>query len=120
MRPTRLSNVEETAEAQLDGEQDQNSNHGLHPQSAIARIVDGRNKSPRRPSASSVRRLTGSVRSAPPPTPTLLPQEGSDKRSLALSLTPETIRPLLENARKVHAMCTECVGELRVLLTSRP
>ena len=123
MRPTRLSNVEETAEAQLDGERDQNSNHGLHPRphvsatSANTRIVDGRSKSPRRARGNT---LTGSVRSALLPTPTLLPQDGADRRSLALSLTPETIRPLLENARKVHAMCTECVGELRTLLASKP
>ena len=135
LRPTRLSNVEESAEAQLDGEQDQGLNHGLHPQSHVStsasstRIVDCRSKSPRRPttagstSTSSARRvnaLTGSVRSAPPPTPILPPQDGSDKRNLALSLTPETIRPLLENARRVHAMCTECIGELRALFASRP
>jgi hypothetical protein len=105
LRPTRLSNVEETAEAHLDG----------GGQNGSARVVDGGSKSPRR---RSVRRLTGSVRSAPPPTPTLMPTQ--DGRSLALSLTPETIRPLLENARKVHAMCTECVGELRALLAYRP
>ncbi|KAH9015174.1 hypothetical protein EDB84DRAFT_1634955 [Lactarius hengduanensis] len=137
LRPTRLSNVEETAEAQLDGEQGQSSNLGLHAQlhgSTIAstRTVDGKSKSPHRTTmalpaaASSARRgstLTGSVRSVLPPTPTLLPRDGSsgiDRRSVALSLTPETIRPLLENARKVHALCTECVGELRALLASRP
>lgn len=123
LRPTRLSNVEETAEAQLDGEQ---AGHGLHAQSHVSTSAGTKSKSPRRPmtagsaSASSARRgnaLTGSVRSV------LLPQDGGgggDARSLALSLTPETIRPLLENARKVHAMCTECVGELRALLASRP
>jgi hypothetical protein len=121
LRPTRLSNVEESAEAQLDGEQSHAST------STSSTVVDGRSKSPRRPTISrstSGRRgsnpLTGSVRSAPPPTPTLLPQDGIDKRGLALSLTPETIRPLLENARKVHAMCTECVGELRALLATGP
>ncbi|KAF8264574.1 hypothetical protein EI94DRAFT_1738197 [Lactarius quietus] len=102
MRPTRLSNVEESADSST-------------------RVIGGRSKSPRRPtvagssSASSLSRrgstLTGSVRSALSPAPT---QDGIvDKRNLALSLTPETIRPLLENARK-------CVGELRTLLASRP
>ena len=120
LRPTRLSNVEESAEAQLDGESSTTS-------ATTRGIVNGRSKSPRRPTSTntgSIRRggtLTGSVRSAPPPTPSLMPpQEGIDKRGLALSLTPETIRPLLENARKVHVMCTECVGELRALLASRP
>jgi hypothetical protein len=80
----------------------------------------GARRFPGRRQGGAVAPLTGSVRSAPPPTPTLMPQDGIDGRSLALSLTPETIRPLLENARKVHAMCTECVGELRALLASRP
>jgi len=75
-------------------------------------------------SASSERHgnMTGSVRSARSPTPTLLSQDGGseDKRSVVLSLTPEMIQPLLENAGNVHAMCTECVGELRALLASRP
>ena len=121
LRPTRLSNVEESAEAQLDGEQSHAST------STSATVVGGRSRSPRRSSiarSTSGRHgsnpLTGSVRSAPPPTPSLMPQDGIDKRGLALSLTPETIRPLLENARKVHAMCTECVGELRALLASGP
>ncbi|KAH9058092.1 hypothetical protein EDB87DRAFT_1628206 [Lactarius vividus] len=137
LRPTRLSNVEETAEAQLDGERDRSSELGLHAQlhvstNASTRTVDGKSKSPHRTTmalssaSSSLRRgstLAGSVRSVVPPTPTLLPRDGSsgiDRRSVALSLTPETIRPLLENARKVHALCTECVGELRALLASRP
>ncbi|KAI9435038.1 hypothetical protein H4582DRAFT_2059614 [Lactarius indigo] len=138
LRPTRLSNVEETAEAQLDGEQSQSSNHALHAQLHVSangstRTIDGKSKSPHRTTmalsaaaASSTRRgstLNGSVRSVLPPTPTLPPRDGGsgvDRRSVALSLTPETIRPLLENARKVHALCTECVGELRALLASRP
>ncbi|KAI0247749.1 hypothetical protein BJV78DRAFT_896701 [Lactifluus subvellereus] len=114
MRPTRLSNVEEMAEAQLD------NNQSLQPESradAPAGRAEGKSKS-KSPRRRSSRRggLTGSVRSAPPPTPLL--QDG-DRRSLALSLTPETIRPLLENARDVHAKCTECVDELRTLLAAQ-
>ena len=113
MRPTRLSNVEEMAEAQLDNDHDQ----GAHPEAQVqVSKVERKSKSPRRTSS---RRggPTGSIRSAPPPTPLL--QDG-DRRSLALSLTPETIRPLLENAREVHARCTECIDELRALLAGRP
>lgn len=130
MRPTRLSNVEEIAEAQLDSEQQQGSRPHLEAQAQApaTKRAEGKSKSPRRTLSS--RRgaappvLTGSVRSAPPPTPTptpapLLLQDG-DRRILALSLTPETIRPLLENAREVHARCTECVDELRTLLAARP
>jgi hypothetical protein len=111
MRPTRLSNVEETAEAQPENDQ------GQHLEArATASKAERKSKSPRRTS-SRRGRMTGSVRSAPPPTP--LMQDG-DRRGLALSLTPETIRPLLENAREVHARCTECVDELRALLAGRP
>ncbi|KAH9971274.1 hypothetical protein BJV74DRAFT_246190 [Russula compacta] len=130
MRPTRLSNVEEIAEAQLESEQQQGSRPHLEAQAQApaTKRAEGKSKSPRRTLSS--RRgaapplLTGSVRSAPPPTPTptpapLLLQDG-DRRILALSLTPETIRPLLENAREVHARCTECVDELRTLLAARP
>ena len=124
MRPTRLSNVEESVEAQLDGERG-------HSLLADTRIVGeqskSKSKSPPTVSgstfASTARRpdtLTGSVRSAPPPTPDLHPHDYGGKRGLGLSLTPETIRPLLDNARKVHAMCTQCISELRALLASRP
>ena len=116
LRPTRLSNVEEMAEAQLDNDQPY-----THEQTSRAERRDkGKSNSPRRTS-SRRRRLTGSVRSAPPPTPAPapLPLQDSNSRSLALSLTPETIRPLLENAREVHARCTECVDELRALLAAR-
>jgi hypothetical protein len=119
LRPTRLSNVEEMAEAQLESDQ-------IHAQIQANRAESkdkGKSKSPRRTS-SRRGRLTGSVRSAPPPTPAPapapLPLQDGDRRSLALSLTPETIRPLLENAREVHARCTECVDELRALLAARP
>ncbi len=116
LRPTRLSNVEEMAEAQLDNDQVH-----THEQTTRAKSKDkGKGKSPRRTS-SRRGRLTGSVRSAPPPTPAPAPlplQDGDG--SLGLSLTPETIRPLLENAREVHVRCTECVDELRALLAARP
>ncbi|KAH9954540.1 hypothetical protein BC827DRAFT_1272511 [Russula dissimulans] len=113
MRPTRLSNVEEMAEALLDN--DQGSHVEGQAQAPTNRTMT-KSKSPRRTS-SRRRGLTGSVRSAPPPTPLL---RDGDKQSLTLSLTPETIRPLLENAREVHARCTECVDELRALLAAWP
>jgi len=113
MRPTRLSNVEEMVEAPLDN--DQGSHVEGQGQVPTNRTVT-KSKSPRR-TASRRRGLTGSVRSAPPPTPLL---RDGDKQGLTLSLTPETIRPLLENAREVHARCTECVDELRALLAAWP
>jgi len=49
---------------------------------------------------------TGSVRSMPPQP--LLPDK--------LAMTPENIKPLLENAKEVHARLTDCIGEMRTLL----
>ncbi|KAH8091812.1 hypothetical protein BXZ70DRAFT_952323 [Cristinia sonorae] len=92
-----------------------------------------------RPTSRQSRRgLQGSIRSTPPQTwmsqghgyspelqsgglpfspPPLLP--GESPSGLALSMTPENIKPLLENAREVHAKCNECIDELRSLLQAR-
>ena len=59
---------------------------------------------------------TGSVRSAPP-------QPLDDALALPeikLSMTPENIKPLLENAKEVHVRCHECIRELRALLDAMP
>ncbi|TFK61550.1 hypothetical protein BDN72DRAFT_438768 [Pluteus cervinus] len=57
---------------------------------------------------------TGSVRSMPPqPIASGLPDP-------KLAMTPENIKPLLENAREVHARLNECIVELKELLSSRP
>ncbi|KAJ7154074.1 hypothetical protein C8R46DRAFT_444865 [Mycena filopes] len=53
---------------------------------------------------------TGSVRSMPPAT---LPDP-------KLAMTPENIKPLLENAREVHARLSDCIAEIRSLLAARP
>ncbi|KAJ7304614.1 hypothetical protein DFH08DRAFT_903084 [Mycena albidolilacea] len=53
---------------------------------------------------------TGSVRSMPPAT---LPDP-------KLAMTPENIKPLLENAREVHARLSDCIAEIRTLLAARP
>ncbi|KAJ7138187.1 hypothetical protein C8R44DRAFT_766994 [Mycena epipterygia] len=53
---------------------------------------------------------TGSVRSMPPVT---LPDP-------KLAMTPENIRPLLENAREVHARLSDCIAEIRALLAAKP
>ena len=35
-----------------------------------------------------------------------------------LAMAPENIKPLLENAREVHARCSDCIAELEALLGS--
>ncbi|KAJ7268176.1 hypothetical protein B0H12DRAFT_1097386 [Mycena haematopus] len=54
--------------------------------------------------------MTGSVRSMPPVT---LPDP-------KLAMTPENIKPLLENAREVHVRLSDCIAEIRSLLAARP
>ncbi|KAL4246133.1 hypothetical protein ABKN59_008972 [Abortiporus biennis] len=49
-----------------------------------------------------------------PPPPLPPPTSG-----FILAMTPENIKPLLENAREVHAKCNDCIGELRDLLAAR-
>lgn len=81
--------------------------------------------SSRRQSSGSRQRVpkgpqTGSVRSAPPPG-IASPEPGLGLSGLSeskLAMTPENIRPLLENAREVHARCADCILELRALLST--
>ncbi|KAJ7836554.1 hypothetical protein B0H14DRAFT_2362829 [Mycena olivaceomarginata] len=51
---------------------------------------------------------TGSVRSMPPTPP--------DPK---LAMTPENIKPLLENAREVHARLSDCIAEIRSLVAAQ-
>ena len=109
MRSTRLSNVEEVD----DGER-------LVPSEGKAknRVSLPRTSPHRPPSAGQIPggNRTGSVRSAPP-------QPVDDPHGLPeikLSMTPENIKPLLENAKEVHVRCHECIRELHVLLDAMP
>ena len=111
-RPTRLSNVEESSESDTRG-------------SRVKGKVSVRKTHTEAPSASPHRRpierrgtMSGSVRSAPPSsfTPGLGSVEGTDPK---LAMTPENIRPLLENAKEVHAKCVECIEEMKVLLATK-
>lgn len=102
MRSTRLSNVEEVE----DGERDQTDK--------VNNRVSRPRTSPNRPPSrglmpGSIR--TGSVRSAPPQ-----PLDDPQDSEIKLSMTPENIKPLLENAKEVHIRCHECIRELRMLL----
>lgn len=72
----------------------------------------------RLPSSGPQQRITqtGSVRSAPPQVSS--PEAGLELGETRLAMTPENIRPLLENAREVHLRCGECIFELRALLAT--
>lgn len=97
--------------------------------------------SPKRPTSSRGGRKSqmqgqGSLRSPPPSatghstsrspdsrTAALLPDNvvgnvGNGNGGVALAMTPENIRPLLDNAKEVHARCTECIDEMRQLLVT--
>lgn len=104
-RPTRLSNVEEHANTNAGGELSKapqaraSSRNSYYRTGAI---------SPRAPVAK-----TGSVRSMPPQ-----PVAGTLLPDPTLAMTPENIRPLLENAKEVQARLVECIAEMRALLAA--
>ncbi|EIW78056.1 hypothetical protein CONPUDRAFT_139100 [Coniophora puteana RWD-64-598 SS2] len=103
-RSTRLSNVEEVADrnsADVGG--------ALVPMTSTPQLRspsrDGRPPS-RGPGQSYAR--SGSVRS----------YAGFDQPlpDIKLAMTPENIKPLLENAREVHIRLNECIKEMRLLM----
>lgn len=104
MRSIRLSNVQEVD----DGA----------PPRARSRTRNRPKTSPHRPPSRSQQLAafggkSGSVRSAPPQQPLDMDGQTPD---IKLSMTPENIKPLLENAREVHTRLNECIKEMRALL----
>ncbi|KAF7972308.1 hypothetical protein HWV62_18486 [Athelia sp. TMB] len=102
IRPTRLSNVEENAHAYDD-----------HRGSKALRKGKNRSSLPVPSLVRSKSRMalkSDSVRSAPP--------QSAELSEFKLAMTPENIKPLLENAREVHLRLEECIAELKVLLAS--
>jgi serine/arginine repetitive matrix protein 2 len=97
-RSTRLSNVEEHSDGYRHPRSSSNTKHsktGVSP-----------SRSPRDPKSPK----NGSVRSMPPhPVSNTLPDP-------KLEMTPENIKPLLENAKEVQARLNECIAEIRSLL----
>ncbi|KAK7468890.1 hypothetical protein VKT23_003387 [Stygiomarasmius scandens] len=97
-RTTRLSNVEEHVD---------DTNAATPYAKRVGAPSPVRTRSGRIPTGAS---KTGSVRSMPPqPLSATLPEP-------QLAMTPENIKPLLENAKEVHSRLTECINEVRVLL----
>ncbi|KII84975.1 hypothetical protein PLICRDRAFT_126750 [Plicaturopsis crispa FD-325 SS-3] len=99
-RATRLSNVEENASMDDDGSGGKGAK-GKH-----------RSLQPPRPQRSAMAGKSGSVRSAPP-------QMFQTVDPGKLAMTPDNIRPLLENAKEVQARLNDCIGEIRTLLAAR-
>lgn len=57
---------------------------------------------------------TGSTRSVPPPQ--ISPMSPLSDSGLALAMTPENIKPLLENAKEVQSKLSDCIAEIRALV----
>ncbi|KAI0628351.1 hypothetical protein C8Q77DRAFT_1068231 [Trametes polyzona] len=112
-RSIKLSDVREASETEPGGHTGRAPSRSKNRQSAPS-------SSPRRPPSRSRKNPTGSVRSAPPqPWGNPSPELGSAPLpDMKLAMTPENIKPLLENAREVHARCSECITELEALLNN--
>ncbi|KAA1478798.1 hypothetical protein DENSPDRAFT_934411 [Dentipellis sp. KUC8613] len=117
IRPTRLSNVEEAVEPEHRSSRTKGKRSNSKSRTQVP------SPSPHRPTSGKGSRrgmMTGSVRSAPPPSLIAGYSEGLlHQNDPKLAMTPENIRPLLENAREVQARCVDCIGELRLLLAAR-
>ncbi|KAI6011829.1 hypothetical protein EDC04DRAFT_758818 [Pisolithus marmoratus] len=106
MRSIRLSNVEEAED------------EPRHPRlkskaSSKSSLPKTNSRPPSRGQAMLAAVMkSGSVRSAPPQP---LDADGQIP-DFKLSMTPENIRPLLENAKEVHARLNDCIKEMRTLL----
>ncbi|KAI6127189.1 hypothetical protein F5141DRAFT_1210518 [Pisolithus sp. B1] len=107
MRSIRLSNVEEAEDEQRQ----------RRPKSKASNRSSLVKASPHRPPSRGqvlpvIVTKSGSVRSAPPQ-----PLDADGQVSdFKLSMTPENIKPLLENAKEVHVRLNDCIKEMRVLL----
>jgi len=107
MRVARLSNVDEDAPSTTRSTSrpppSSSSHSNITPLSPPPRMSSGYFNATKKPSN---RHASGSVRSMPPqPNP-----------ELRLAMAPENIKPLLENAKEVHARLIECIAEIRALL----
>ena len=129
-RGTKLSNVEEIAEGSTPVKRGPTKRpsrvFGLSPSPSLRRhLSDAKRPQPQpQPIRMNGKRLsgippsqhgekTGSIRSTPP-------QSAEQTEGLPdpkLAMTPENIKPLLDSAREVLARCTECIVEIRSLLT---
>lgn len=106
-RTMKLSNVEERVDDQ--------KGLGRRPSSRASRHggKPGPSPSSSRPPSRDVRVKAGSVRSIPPTPPVL-----SSLTDPKLAMTPENIKPLLENAKVVLSRLNDCITETEALLAT--
>lgn len=127
LRTTKLSDVKELVEK--EGDDRRHHRRRLSKPRRESQSSHAPSPSPKRPMSRGGRRntgTTGSLRSPPSamssPSYHYLPEldsTGFSESPLSLAMTPENIRPLLENAKEVHARCSDCNEELRQLLAVR-
>lgn len=115
-RTTKLSNVQELMETNADLQHREPRRSSSRIQ---CRASGAPSPSPKRPRsrASKLALTPSSVRDTQGLG--LSPGESPDRR-MTVAMTPENIKPLLENAKEVQARCRECLGELRQLLDPQP
>lgn len=108
LRPVRLTNVEEHADVM-------NSDNGPSPMQPVT-YTQPRQASLHKSGVSHSHPKSGSVRSMPAhvASATMSPTAGHKP---PLAMTPENIKPLLENAKEVQARLGDCIAELRVLVS---
>ena len=109
-RTMKLSNVEERVD-------DQKRSVPRPPSRASSRHggKSGPSPSSSRPPSRDMRIIkTGSVRSMPPTPPVVSPLGRNPK----LAMTPENIKPLLENAKVVLSRLNDCIAETEALIAT--
>jgi serine/arginine repetitive matrix protein 2 len=112
-RPVRLSNVEEQADdgSSVNASSPIRSVSQTHSSTQVRLHKSGVSHShPTLNKSGSVRSMPAHVTS---PTLTALPDPKSP-----LAMTPENIKPLLENAKEVQARLGDCIAELRALVSN--
>ncbi|KAF8884638.1 hypothetical protein BD779DRAFT_1471962 [Infundibulicybe gibba] len=110
-RPTRLSNVEEHTGPKSS-----------RPGSSKSRGAASPARAPSRTPTNRIAK-SGSVRSMPPGPVPHMPLGSTSPvatNSMGLAMTPENIKPLLENAKEVQIRLGECVREIQALLPEPP
>ncbi len=114
-RPTRLSNVEEHVDdvgSNLGPSSSMRSASQTYSKAQVCVLKAGISPLHLAQSHGDTTNK-GSIRSVPPQLAPMSPL--SDSR-LVLAMTPENIKPLLENAKEVQSRLLGCIAELRVLV----